>query len=143
MLCLVEQEFFCDSFQIEKVILFKNKLAVPNIDIDIVDQVCKKLDRSILTCLLKSSKTYLKEIRGVWNQKIESCETSTFLRTALYCFCCDCYSLSTEPLGLLEGMTVLLPYIIIELGLNAIFGYHSAMVLYLIVSHNLGSCPFG
>ena len=43
----------CDSFQIEKVILFKNKLAVPNIDIDIVDQVCKKLDRPILTCLFK------------------------------------------------------------------------------------------
>ena len=43
----------CDSFQIEKVILFKNKLAVPNIDIDIVDQVCKKLYRPILTCLFK------------------------------------------------------------------------------------------
>ena len=36
-------------------------------------------------------------------------------------FCCDCYSLSPEPLGLLDGMTVKLLFINIKLVLNAIY----------------------
>ena len=40
------------------------------------------------------------------------------------CFLYSCYSLSTEPQELLEGMTVN-----IGLGPNAINGYHPAMVI--------------